>query len=66
LPKLTEPPRQLVSVAQAAEYLGVSLRTMRTRIAAGDVPAYRFGRLIKIDLAELEAALKPLPTAVPR
>ena len=36
---------------------------MRRWIAAGAVPGYRAGRLIKVDLNDLDAALRPIPAA---
>ena len=55
-------PSHLVSIAQAAEHLGVTTKTVRRRIADGTIPAYRFGgRLLRVDLNELEAALRRIP-----
>ena len=31
------------------------------RIAAGALPAYRSGRLIRVDLDDVDAMLKPIP-----
>jgi len=56
-------PRRLVALTTAAEYADVSTKTMRRWIAEGKVPGYRAGRLIKVDLNELDAALRPIPTA---
>jgi len=64
--KRTEPqaaPR-LASLAEAAEHLGCSVRTIRRRISAGEITGYRFGpRLLRVDLEELECSLRPIPTA---
>jgi excisionase family DNA binding protein len=58
------PTRRLASLAAAADYVGVHPRTIRRRIAAGDLTAYHFGpRLLRVNLNELEAALHRLPTA---
>ena len=56
------PTRRLVSQIEAAEFAGVCPRTIRNWIAAGVITGYRTGpRLIRVDLAELEAALlKPV------
>lgn len=56
--------RQLVSVAYAADYLGVVPRTIRRRIADGTLTAYRIAnsRVIRLDLAEVEQLLRPIPT----
>ncbi len=56
-------PRRLVALTTAAEYADVSTKTMRRWIAAGAVPGYRAGRLIKVDLNDLDAALRPIPAA---
>lgn len=49
--------RQLVSLSDAAEHYDVHPRTLRRRIADGTLPAYRVGRLVKVDLNEAERAL---------
>ena len=38
---------RLLSIAQAAEILGMSAKTIRRRIATGDLPAYRNGRRLR-------------------
>ncbi|WP_099332963.1 helix-turn-helix domain-containing protein [Actinomyces minihominis] len=43
----------LVSLAEAAAALGVSVKTIRRRIADGTVHGYRVGRLIRVDMEEL-------------
>ena len=43
-----------VSLAQASAMVDVSTRTLRRAIAAGRLAAHRLGRLIRIDLAELQ------------
>lgn len=54
----------MASIPQAAEYAGVCTKTLRRRIADGSVPAYRFGpRVLRVDLDELDAAMRPIPTA---
>ena len=47
----------LVSLAVAAESLGVSVKTIRRRISDGTVRGYRVGRLIRVDLEELRKSL---------
>lgn len=49
--------QQLVSLAEAAEQFGVSVKTIRRRIADGTVHVYRVGRLIRVDLRELQERL---------
>ncbi len=54
----------LVPLAVAAENLGVSVKTIRRRIADGTVRGYRVGRLIRVDLDELRRSLVvEIPTA---
>ncbi len=56
--------RHLVSIAEAAQQIGVNPRTIRRRISDGTLTGYRMGpRLIRVDLAELDALLRPIPTA---
>ena len=58
------PLHEPTSIAAAAEYAGVSPKTIRRYIAAGRLAAYRVGpRLIRVDLAEVEAMLRPIPAA---
>lgn len=61
---LTEPTqRRIASINAAAEYAGVSTKTIRRYVAAGRLTGYRIGpRLIKINLAEVDALLRPVPT----
>lgn len=55
--------RNLVSVQKGAEYSGLSDKTIRRYIANGQLTGYRIGRkLIRVDLDELDALLKPIPT----
>lgn len=62
----TDEPRTQVwfSQAEAADYLGVSERTVRNYIARGLLPASRVrsSRLIRIRRTDLEAMLSPVPT----
>lgn len=56
--------RRLESIQSAAEYAGVSTKTIRRRIADGSLTGYRMGpRLLRVDLNELDAMLRPIPTA---
>lgn len=53
-------PRRYVSIAGAADYLGVTDRTVRQMIADGRLTGYRNGkRLIRLDLTEIDAAMTP-------
>jgi excisionase family DNA binding protein len=52
--------RRYVTVAEAAEYLAVTDRTIRQMVADGRLAAYRSGtRLVRLDLDEIDAAMKP-------
>ncbi|KKF01932.1 excisionase family DNA-binding protein [Mycolicibacterium obuense] len=53
-------PRRYVTQAQAAEYLGVTARTIRQMIADGRLTGYRSGkRLVRVDLNEIDKAMQP-------
>jgi excisionase family DNA binding protein len=67
MPTVTATPnkaaRRLETVSSAAEYLGVSTKTLRRMIARGDLRAFRMGsRMIRVDRAELDELLRPIPT----
>lgn len=52
--------RRWASMIQAAEYSGVSLRTIREWISQGKITGYRINsRVIRVDLNELDAAFQP-------
>ncbi|TXI55813.1 MAG: helix-turn-helix domain-containing protein [Mycobacterium sp.] len=52
--------RRYVKIAEAAAYLQVTDRTIRQMIADGRLTGYRAGaRLVRIDLNELDAAMRP-------
>lgn len=57
-------PRWLTQ-AEAAELLGVTDRTIRVYISRGTLRAHRVrgSRLIRIDRADVEALLTPIPSA---
>lgn len=56
----TSPPRRWASQQQAAEYLGVTPRTIRQMITDGKIRGYRSNaRLIRVDLNEVDAAMQP-------
>ncbi len=56
--------RHLVSLAEAAEQAGCNPKTIRRRISDGSLSGFRMGpRLIRVDLNELDALLRPIPTA---
>ena len=64
IPTKSRPTRRLDSIHNAAEYLGVSTKTIRRFIASGDLTGYRAGKkIIRVDLNEVDAMLRPIPTA---
>jgi excisionase family DNA binding protein len=51
-------------IKTTSEQYGVSEKTLRRYIAEGKITGYRLGpRLIRVDLDEIEALLKPIPAA---
>lgn len=52
--------RRWANQNEAAEYLGVSTRTVRQMIADGRLRGYRNGpRMIRLDLNEIDASMRP-------
>ena len=61
---MTVEPRhiRLMGIAEAAKYANVHPSTLRRRIADGQLPAYRVGpKLLKVDLDDVEALIRPVP-----
>ena len=57
--------RRWVSISDTAEHLGITPKTVRQMIADGRLAAYRSGpRLIRLDLNEVDAAMRPLDRRV--
>ncbi len=57
------PKESYISVSECANYLGVTTKTVRRMIAAGQLSGYRIGpRLLRIPVAEVEALFRPIPT----
>lgn len=57
-------PGAFVSLAQAADILGISVHTLRRRIASGELPAFRTGRrIIRVRVSDLERLLRRVPSA---
>ncbi len=55
-------PGAFISLATAADILGISVHTLRRRIAAGELPAFRSGRrIIRIRRSDVERLLRPIP-----
>lgn len=57
-------PGAFISLSTAAEILGISVRTLRRRIAEGKLSAFRTGRrIIRVRLRDLEHVLREVPSA---
>ena len=57
-------PGAFVSLAQAADILGISVHTLRRRISAGELPAFRSGRrIIRVRVSDLERLFRRIPSA---
>ena len=52
-----EPEERFLSVAEVAKRLGVSEKWVRRKIAAGDLPAHRVGRLLRVGERTLQDCL---------
>lgn len=60
VPEKSSTRRRYVKIADAAEYLQVTDRTIRAMIADGRLTGYRSGsRLVRVDLNEIDAAMSP-------
>ena len=57
--------RRYAKIKDGADYIGVTERTIRQMIADGRITGYRSGnRLIRVDLNDLDDAMKPFGAAV--
>jgi excisionase family DNA binding protein len=60
MPSPTVVRRRYAKLAEAAEYLGVTDRTIRQMIYDGRLTGYRSGsRLVRVDLNEIDSAMRP-------
>jgi excisionase family DNA binding protein len=59
---LSESAAEWVSVVEAAEFLGVTTRTIRNYVAQGTLTGYRAptGRKIRLRVAEVRDLLRPI------
>jgi excisionase family DNA binding protein len=56
-----------LTLREAADWYGVSERTLRRRIAEGKLPAFRVGpRSIRVTAEDVAALAQPIPTAAAR
>lgn len=55
----------LLTIAEAADLLGVCTKTVRRRISEGHLTGYRLAgsTLIRLDPSEIDKQLRPIPTA---
>ena len=54
--------RGYVGTTEAAEYLGIGVKSLYRMIAAGEIQAYRLrNKNLRFKIADLDAALTPLP-----
>lgn len=57
-------PRRWANLDEAADYTGLSALTMRRRVADGTIRGYRLGsRTLRVDLNEIDEAMRPIPAA---
>ncbi len=47
-----------MSTAQAAQRIGITPRTLYRFIDQGDIPAYRFGRVIRLKQSEIDTFIE--------
>jgi excisionase family DNA binding protein len=58
------PAKRLVNLKTSADYLAVSLSTIRRMVSRGDLTAYRVGpKLLRLDADELDRIARRIPTA---
>lgn len=55
-------PRPLLKVTEAARYLAVCERTIWSLVAEGAIPAVRFGKVVRIDKADLDEFIQRMKT----
>ena len=55
--RLDDNETEFFTIAQVAEFIGVSERTVQRWIRSGAVPVHRFGRLVRISDADISAFL---------
>ena len=62
MPNEPDRSRHYVGLTEAANRLGVSTETIRRFIRAGRLTRYQLGdRIVRIDVAELDALTRPAP-----
>ena len=56
-----QPPQRLITQGDAADMLGVSVDTIRRRIADGSIRGFRVGRAVRVCEADVWALARPIP-----
>lgn len=60
---LPRPETAFASIKRAAEYAGVSDKTVRRWISRGQIDGFRVGeRLIRVDLRQVDGLMRQIPT----
>ncbi|MFW5471316.1 helix-turn-helix domain-containing protein [Knoellia sp. CPCC 206435] len=60
----TKDHREFESLSSAADRTGLSIRTLRRRVASGDLAAYRNGpRVIRVDPDDVDRLMVRIPAA---
>jgi excisionase family DNA binding protein len=63
-PKVIQPPKQILSLTEVAEYVGVSRRFIEAAVASGELPVIRLGRrCLRVRRDALETYLAARTTA---
>jgi len=66
-PTITDTRPSYASIQEAAGHLHVNPRTIRRMIARGELTGFRLGpRVIRVDLNELQAIMRPIPSGKAR
>lgn len=61
MPTKTLASQRYITISDAADYLGVTTRTVRAMVADGRLVAYRCGpRVVRLRLDEVDAAMVPM------
>ncbi len=62
MPSNTNHPR-LATIAEAADYIRCTTRTVRRMVSRGDLVAVRIGpRMLRVDLNQIDALAREIPT----
>lgn len=65
--KKSRTPVEYISLAVAAQMIGITPATLRVYIAEGRIPGYRVGpKFTRVRLADVETLIRPIPTTVHR